>query len=73
MCRRPHDDPVTSVKLPCARCGTETFGGDDAFARVGRHRYCPTCGRIRHLEAMVRRLWAALGALILILALLLFR
>ncbi len=63
---------MVTVKLPCARCGIETFG-EEGFERVGRHRYCPTCGRIRHLEALVRRLWVAVGGLLLVLAFTLFR
>jgi hypothetical protein len=46
---------MVAVKLPCARCGQETYD-DPGWTRVGRRRYCRDCGRIRSLELTVRHL-----------------
>lgn len=58
-----HDDAMVTAKLPCARCGQETYHDPD-WDRVGRRRYCGTCATIRRLEARVSRLAAAVAILV---------
>lgn len=62
---------MVAVKLPCGRCGRETYD-DPGWTRVGRRRYCGDCGRIRSLELTVRRLLGVVAGLVVLCLVLLW-